>query len=101
VTTLVERDGGIVETVDRDAIRERLDAGEFFWLDLVEPTADEYSTLREVFDFHPLAIEDSVKFGQRASSRTTAPSRPSSSSAGRRTRTVSSRCTASTQTGTS
>jgi hypothetical protein len=27
VSTLVERDGGIVEPVSRDAIRERLDAG--------------------------------------------------------------------------
>jgi magnesium transporter len=66
VTTLVERDGGLVEAVDRDALRERLDAGEFFWLDLVDPTPDDYATLREVFEFHPLAIEDSVKFGQRA-----------------------------------
>jgi magnesium transporter len=66
VSTLVERDGGIVEAVERDAIRERLDAGEFFWLDLVDPTADDYATLREVFEFHPLAVEDSEKFGQRA-----------------------------------
>lgn len=66
MTTLVERDGGLVEAVDRDALRERLDAGEFFWLDLVDPTPDDYATLREVFEFHPLAIEDSVKFGQRA-----------------------------------
>ena len=66
MTTLVERDGGIVEAVGRDAISERLDAGDFFWLDLVDPTAEDFATLRELFGFHPLAIEDSVKFGQRA-----------------------------------
>jgi magnesium transporter len=66
VTTLVERDGGVVEAVDREAIRERLEAGQLFWLDVVKPTPHDYATLRELFGFHPLAVEDSEKFGQRA-----------------------------------
>jgi magnesium transporter len=46
---------------------ERLLAGEgFFWLDLDQPDADDYAILRDVFKFHPLAVEDSEKFEQRA-----------------------------------
>jgi magnesium transporter len=46
---------------------ERLLAGnEFFWLDLDTPSDDDFAILRDVFGFHPLAIEDSEHFGQRA-----------------------------------
>jgi magnesium transporter len=46
---------------------ERLLAGDsFFWLDVDQPDADDYGILRDVFKFHPLAVEDSEKFGQRA-----------------------------------
>jgi magnesium transporter len=52
-------------TVDRDAIAEHLEAGEFFWLDLHKPTTDDIAMLGEVFKFHPLALEDARHFGQR------------------------------------
>jgi len=42
-----------------------LAAKKFFWLDLYQPAADDYSILRDVFKFHPLAVEDSEHFGQR------------------------------------
>jgi magnesium transporter len=46
---------------------ERLLAGDsFFWLDVDQPVEDDYTVLRDVFKFHPLAVEDSEKFGQRA-----------------------------------
>jgi magnesium transporter len=46
---------------------ERLLAGDsFFWLDVDQPNEDDYAVLRDVFKFHPLAVEDSEKFGQRA-----------------------------------
>src|SRR5215208_1414598 len=49
------------------ASAERLLAsGSFFWLDLHQPTVDDFSVLRDVFRFHPLALEDSEQFGQRA-----------------------------------
>jgi magnesium transporter len=48
-----------------DEIRARLDSGTFFWLDLARPGAAEFALLRELFDFHPLALEDSEQFGQR------------------------------------
>jgi magnesium transporter len=43
-----------------------LASGSFFWLDLGHPTADDFDILREVFKFHPLALEDSEQFNQRA-----------------------------------
>ena len=49
------------ETAEALLARER-----FFWLDLDKPNPDDFEILREVFKFHPLAIEDSEHFGQRA-----------------------------------
>lgn len=37
-------------------------AGAMRWIDLVEPSPDALSLLRERFDFHPLAIEDCATF---------------------------------------
>ena len=41
-------------------------AGSFFWLDLDRPDEADFEILRDVFGFHPLAVEDSEHFGQRA-----------------------------------
>jgi magnesium transporter len=43
-----------------------LASGSFFWIDLHQPTEKDFAVLREVFHFHPLALEDSEHFGQRA-----------------------------------
>jgi magnesium transporter len=43
-----------------------LASGSFFWIDLHQPTEEDFAVLRDVFRFHPLAIEDSEQFGQRA-----------------------------------
>jgi magnesium transporter len=51
--------------VDRAAIEKRLSAEEFFWLDLEDAGPDDFALLRDVFRFHPLAMEDSEQFGQR------------------------------------
>jgi magnesium transporter len=51
---------------DRDTVERLLAGGGFFWLDLDQPTADDFQILRDVFKFHPLAIEDSEQFDQRA-----------------------------------
>ena len=42
-----------------------LSSGSFFWVDLHQPTEDDFVVLRDVFRFHPLALEDSEHFGQR------------------------------------
>jgi magnesium transporter len=50
----------------REKVEELLSKGEFFWLDLDRPDPDDFEILRNVFEFHPLALEDSEQFGQRA-----------------------------------
>jgi magnesium transporter len=62
---LLDSDGKKVEQLDRSAIEERVENGNFFWLDIEDPDEDDFSLLRDVFGFHPLAIEDSQNFGQR------------------------------------
>ena len=64
--TLFERDGNAVESADRVSVEDHLRAGEFFWLDLEDPDESDYQILLETFEFHPLAVEDSQDFGQRA-----------------------------------
>jgi magnesium transporter len=52
-------------SIDEPSIRKHLERDEFFWLDLSGPGHEQLSQLRELFGFHPLAIEDSEDFGQR------------------------------------
>jgi magnesium transporter len=54
-----------LDSIDREAIAGLLQRDEYFWLDLTDPGADEVAALGEVFSFHPLALEDLVKRGQR------------------------------------
>jgi magnesium transporter len=51
--------------IDEAAIRDHLQRDKFFWLDLHDPGAEERDRLREIFGFHPLALEDIEHFGQR------------------------------------
>jgi magnesium transporter len=55
------------ENLDPDALRlVRADKGISLWIDLFQPTAEETRTiLEEVFNFHPLAIEDCVQVSER------------------------------------
>ena len=46
-------------------IRDHLARDQFFWLDLTAPTVEDIEKLRELFGFHPLALEDALHFGQR------------------------------------
>jgi magnesium transporter len=48
-----------------EAVAELLRTGRPFWLDLEAPGDEDFTRLRERFDFHPLALEDSEHFGQR------------------------------------
>jgi magnesium transporter len=50
----------------RDALERLQRSGSFFWIDLHKPSAQDLALLRESFQFHPLALEDSEHFGQRA-----------------------------------
>jgi magnesium transporter len=63
----VSHDRGSSEvTFSRQAVAELLAGGGFFWLDLDRPNANDFDVLRDAFGFHPLAVEDSEHFEQRA-----------------------------------
>ena len=49
----------------RENAERLLASGSFFWIDIHQPTDDDFAILRDVFHFHPLALEDSEHFGQR------------------------------------
>lgn len=55
----------IFDRIDRDAIAGLLKRDEYFWLDLTGSGEQEVAGLGEVFGFHPLALEDTLKRGQR------------------------------------
>ncbi|GGX54659.1 magnesium/cobalt transporter CorA [Streptomyces minutiscleroticus] len=57
----VPGDGDLVEAVKR--IRKSDDG--FVWLGLHEPTEAEFADVAELFDLHPLAVEDAVHAHQR------------------------------------
>ena len=63
---VVRHDGSSEVHFDRESVEELLGAGKFFWLDLDQPDAVDFEILTDVFHFHPLAVEDSENFGQRA-----------------------------------
>jgi magnesium transporter len=52
--------------LSRDNLQRLLGSGSFFWIDLPQPVQEDFAILRDVFGFHPLALEDSEHFGQRA-----------------------------------
>ncbi|MBS1679547.1 MAG: magnesium/cobalt transporter CorA [Actinobacteria bacterium] len=54
-----------LDRIDKDAIGALLDRDEYFWLDLDRPGEEEVDILGELFHFHPLALEDLRKKGQR------------------------------------
>ncbi|MBS1892689.1 MAG: magnesium transporter CorA family protein [Actinobacteria bacterium] len=54
-----------LDRIDRDALADLLDRDEYFWLDLDAPSAADAQALDDVFHFHPLALEDLRKKGQR------------------------------------
>jgi magnesium transporter len=60
------RDGSGEMEFSRESAERLLAKGEFFWLDLYQPQAADFDVLRDVFKFHPLAVEDSETFHQRA-----------------------------------
>ncbi|MEU0336861.1 magnesium and cobalt transport protein CorA [Streptomyces sp. NPDC006193] len=68
VNCVTYRDGvrvpGCVDLVD--AVRRVRGSGEgFVWLGLHEPTDQEFVGVAELFDLHPLAVEDAVEAHQR------------------------------------
>ena len=54
-----------LDRIDREAISGLLQRDEYFWLDLTRPSRDDIEQLADLFSFHPLALEDTLKRGQR------------------------------------
>ncbi|MFF1307411.1 magnesium and cobalt transport protein CorA [Streptomyces sp. NPDC058307] len=54
-------DGDLVDTVER--VRRNRDG--FVWLGLHEPSDHEFEGIADLFDLHPLAVEDAVEAHQR------------------------------------
>ncbi|HTR73978.1 MAG TPA: magnesium/cobalt transporter CorA [Solirubrobacterales bacterium] len=54
-----------LDHIDRGAIGDLRGRDEYFWLDLDAPSEDDVATLGDIFHFHPLALEDMRKKGQR------------------------------------
>jgi magnesium transporter len=57
----VHRDGRTAQTDAIDGAWLRPDSGVVVWADIRQPTADDALVLREVFELHPLAIEDALE----------------------------------------
>jgi magnesium transporter len=54
-----------LDHIDRGAIGDMLGRDEYFWVDLDAPSEADVDTLDDIFHFHPLALEDLRKKGQR------------------------------------
>jgi magnesium transporter len=54
-----------LDQIDRGGIDGLLGRHEYFWLDLDGPSEAEVDTLEDLFHFHPLALQDLRKKGQR------------------------------------
>jgi magnesium transporter len=63
VAAYIYRDGVRDRQVDI-AAPERLAPGEFAWIGVFEPAADELAALARNFSLHPLAVEDALKAHQ-------------------------------------
>jgi magnesium transporter len=55
----------VLTTLDADKIADERGRGEFFWLDLTDPSPDELRHAGRLLDLHPLAMEDTIEWNQR------------------------------------
>jgi magnesium transporter len=66
VCHVFHHEGSSTMHFSREAVETLLASGQFFWLDLDRPDSTDFKILRDVFRFHPLAVDDSEHFSQRA-----------------------------------
>lgn len=66
ICTVIHDRGSDEMDFDRKNVEKLLAGDSFFWIDVEQPNEADYAILRDVFKFHPLAVEDSEKFEQRA-----------------------------------
>ena len=65
ICTVVHHHGSEEMRFNRENVEPLLTGDTFFWIDLDQPVDEDFAVLRDVFGFHPLAVEDSESFGQR------------------------------------
>jgi magnesium transporter len=58
-------DGAVQEIDPRNIAEVLVEKGTLLWLDIEDPTPEEIELLRREFDFHELALEDTLRRGQR------------------------------------
>ena len=62
----IDHGGEVVWEPAPSLIAQLIDAGQPFWLDIENPTDEIVDQLADRLGLHPLAVEDSKQFGQRA-----------------------------------
>ena len=62
---LIRIDGTTTSEFKPDEIEQALHNDEILWLDLHDSSDETLALLRDVFDIHPVAVEDVAEFGQR------------------------------------
>ena len=62
----IDHAGEVVWDPSPSLITQLAEAGQPFWLDIEDPTDEVIDQLATLLGLHPLAIEDSKQFGQRA-----------------------------------
>ena len=55
----------ILADIDEAVLTSHCARNEFFWLDLVAPSDEDVKRLGEILGLHPLAVQDTIAFGQR------------------------------------
>lgn len=58
IRTVLYNDGKIVKSSTIKSIKSALNSGDRIWVDIENPDKKEMDILRDVFNFHPLAVED-------------------------------------------
>jgi magnesium transporter len=66
VRSWIDHSGEVVWEPAPPLIAQLIDAGQPFWLDIENPTDEIIDQLATRLGLHPLAVEDSKQFGQRA-----------------------------------
>jgi magnesium transporter len=55
----------VLTSVEEERIARLRERDQFFWIDLSSPDAAEIERLGRALDLHPMALEDTLEFGQR------------------------------------
>jgi magnesium transporter len=64
--TVVHSSGSEEMHFSRENVEKLLARDSFFWIDVDQPVGEDFTILRDVFKFHPLAVEDAEHFDQRS-----------------------------------